>query len=392
MSLGMMKVNNFSSLPVLGTGGKAELWVFNTVSGYSPTQVQIGLTAVPWSESTTWNSGALSWYTSSIAIGNISSGGYWSAIDVTTGYNMVKSGQIPYYGWYVVPVNTNGQFNFFASAEHSNTEWRPFLKVMVAAVPSAKFLDFPISATLYPQGAYTPGKVISVMDHNMTALYQKDGAITTFTGEQFVASSTYPNTAWAPCYPKAGGTAWSSTLSGIYAGDNSFDSKLGRQMNCLVGVALNYDSHPGYDYRVAAGTSVYAAASGKVVSANGGCVPKGFSEGCAAWGAVGIDTGNGYLYQYLHLGTINVTPGQLVQAGTLIGLSGNTSPPTKKVGYHLHFELLKVKPGFISDYQVTSYVNVDPYGFNTNTGVQDVLGNLTGVQSVCLWKSGCTNP
>ena len=163
-------------------------------------------------------------------------------------------------------------------------------------------------------------------------------------------------------------------------------------MNCLAGVALNYDSHPGYDYVVSTGTNVYAAAAGKVVSANGGCVPKGFSEGCAAWGAIGIDHENGIITQYLHLSKIEVVPGQVIQAGTLIGLSGSKTPPTTSVGPHLHFEVLKLRPGFTNDYKVASYANVDPYGFNISSGVQDVLGNATGVPSICLWKVGCTNP
>ena len=392
---GMMKWD-MTTLPTIGQGDKVELMLYGlNFSGQSPTDMQLGMSATPWADTDGWK--VFSWYGSVLKIVPATPYDNWMAVDITNWYSYWKNGQIVNNGILFLPASNTGKYTAPASVDISVIAARPYLRVTTKAsvpvpTPSAKFLDFPLSVILYPQGAYTPGKIISVMDHNMTALYQKDGGITTFTGEQFAATTAYPTSAWAPCYPKVGGGAWSVTLQGVYRGDNSFNRGTNRVMNCLAGVALNYDSHPGYDYMASAGTNVYAAAAGKVVSANGGCVPKGFSEGCAAWGAVGIDTDNGYIYQYLHLGTIKVVPGQVVQAGALIGLSGNTTPPTTGVGQHLHFEVLKVRSGFTNDYKITSYANVDPYGFNTSTGVQDVLGNLTGTQSICLWKSGCTNP
>lgn len=236
----------------------------------------------------------------------------------------------------------------------------------------------------YADGAYTSQKINTVLDHHMTAPYtDKDGNILSFTGETFLSNATYPSSGNQQCYPKSGGVAWSAFLANIYKGTIGSGA-----LNCVTNVALNYEAHPGYDY-VASSVPVRAAASGVVVSANGGCVPKGISEGCAAWGAVGIDHGNGYITQYLHMNTISVSPGQVVTEGQQVGISGNKSPPTKPIPYHFHFEVLKVRPSYVNDYQPGSYATVDPYGFDSSGGAIDFLANQNGVPSVCLWKSGC---
>lgn len=239
--------------------------------------------------------------------------------------------------------------------------------------------NFPLTSG-YSQGAYTSQKITSVLDHYMSTLYSTDATILSTTGEYFQATAQYPSSAFAPCYPKSSG-AWSSLLSNIYIGTNSG--------NCLSNLALNYDGHPGYDYQAQSPVPVTAVAAGIVVPFNNGCVPKGIPEGCLAWGAVGIDHGNGYVSQYLHLSVINVSPGQVVAEGQRIGSSGNTSPPNKPVPAHFHFEVLKLRSGFPNDYQQGSYATVDPYGYNTGSGIADYLATQNSTPSVCLWKSGC---
>jgi len=89
-----------------------------------------------------------------------------------------------------------------------------------------------------------------------------------------------------------------------------------------------YDSHNGWDYPLAAGTPVLAAAAGRVLVA-------GFSDdGCATpAGAVILDHENGYRTLYWHLQTVTVSAGQRVAAGDRIGTSGNTGCSE---GPHLH--------------------------------------------------------
>jgi hypothetical protein len=88
--------------------------------------------------------------------------------------------------------------------------------------------------------------------------------------------------------------------------------------------------HTGIDYGVPEGTSITAAGPGRVVSA--GWTSDGFGN------EVTIDHGNGLTTLYGHLEHVSVKPGDLVQAGQPIGLSGTTGNST---GPHLHFGLEK---------------------------------------------------
>lgn len=86
--------------------------------------------------------------------------------------------------------------------------------------------------------------------------------------------------------------------------------------------------HSGIDLSAKTGTSVYAAAGGKVVLASwyygyGNCIV--------------IDHGNGIKTRYAHLSAYKVKAGATVSRGQLVGLSGNTGNST---GPHLHFEVI----------------------------------------------------
>lgn len=85
--------------------------------------------------------------------------------------------------------------------------------------------------------------------------------------------------------------------------------------------------HTGQDLRAPVGTPVHASAPGRVVLA----------ESLDVRGnTVIIDHGWGVLTGYSHFSEILVEPGQMVQAGEIIGMSGNTGRST---GPHLHWEL-----------------------------------------------------
>ena len=87
------------------------------------------------------------------------------------------------------------------------------------------------------------------------------------------------------------------------------------------------DMHHGVDLGVPIGTPVHAMAGGTITVAG----PK------SGYGfAVMIDHGLGWVTLYGHLDRVDVTVGDRVRAGDLIGLSGNTGLSTAP---HLHFEV-----------------------------------------------------
>ncbi|MAT42721.1 MAG: hypothetical protein CL609_10290 [Anaerolineaceae bacterium] len=86
--------------------------------------------------------------------------------------------------------------------------------------------------------------------------------------------------------------------------------------------------HPALDIAGAEGNAIYSTDSGVVVFA-------GWSE-YGYGNLVVIDHGNGWQSAYAHMSIANVTCGQSVTQGKLIGAVGNTGNST---GAHLHFEL-----------------------------------------------------
>lgn len=107
------------------------------------------------------------------------------------------------------------------------------------------------------------------------------------------------------------------------------------------GVFLPGVVHSGIDIPVRLGTPVMAAGPGRVTWVGYGLY-RGVEDPTDPYGlAVSIKHDFGYqgetLYTvYGHLGRIDVLPGQHVEAGEMIGLSGETG---KVTGPHLHFEV-----------------------------------------------------
>ncbi len=96
-------------------------------------------------------------------------------------------------------------------------------------------------------------------------------------------------------------------------------------------ISQNYSaSHAGIDLAVGIGTSVFAADGGTVVYA--GWNPVGYGN------LVVLDHGNGWRTYYAHLSKVEVSCGEWVARGTVIGAVGSTGNST---GPHLHFELLR---------------------------------------------------
>lgn len=88
--------------------------------------------------------------------------------------------------------------------------------------------------------------------------------------------------------------------------------------------------HNGVDFAAPTGTAVYAVAPGKVLVV-------GRNEAINGnW--VKVDHGGGWATAYLHLSRVDVTQGQDVKAGQVLGGVGSTGRST---GPHLHFILYK---------------------------------------------------
>lgn len=86
--------------------------------------------------------------------------------------------------------------------------------------------------------------------------------------------------------------------------------------------------HDGVDIEVGSGTPVGAAAGGTVIMATW---YGGYGK------SIRIDHGNGIVTMYSHLSGYEVSVGQRVSQGDLIGYSGNTGNST---GPHLHFTVI----------------------------------------------------
>ncbi|HHX08128.1 MAG TPA: M23 family metallopeptidase [Chloroflexi bacterium] len=116
-------------------------------------------------------------------------------------------------------------------------------------------------------------------------------------------------------------TAW-AVGSGLF--------QLPTDTSAISGYEYNPPVHNGLDYAGRTGDNLYAVDTGVVIYA--GWSDRGYGN------TVVIDHGNGYLSLYGHLmdGGLNVSCGQTVSGGQIIGFMGSTG---KSTGSHLHFEL-----------------------------------------------------
>jgi murein DD-endopeptidase MepM/ murein hydrolase activator NlpD len=109
--------------------------------------------------------------------------------------------------------------------------------------------------------------------------------------------------------------------------------------------------HEGLDFRATPGAVVRAVASGTVVRADS-------VDDSAAGIWCAIDHG-GIMSRYMHLSQLNVTKGQKVSKGDVIGYSGATGIARSKP--HLHFDLR------VADSKISEYVAA--------TGIRDAVSH-----------------
>jgi murein DD-endopeptidase MepM/ murein hydrolase activator NlpD len=118
---------------------------------------------------------------------------------------------------------------------------------------------------------------------------------------------------------------WVAPFALPLAGSPAVTAPFGTRRSYGGGPANSY--HGGVDYGVGEGTPVYAPAPGRVALA----------EPLQVRGnAVIVDHGRGVMTGYWHLSAIEVTAGQTVAVGDVLGRVGNTGLST---GAHLHWEL-----------------------------------------------------
>ena len=92
--------------------------------------------------------------------------------------------------------------------------------------------------------------------------------------------------------------------------------------------APDVEFHPGVDLGASYGEDIHAAAAGTIASA-------GWDGGYGM--KIDIDHGNGYHTWYAHLSRFDVSAGQYVHKGELIGQVGDTGFST---GPHLHYQVM----------------------------------------------------
>lgn len=117
--------------------------------------------------------------------------------------------------------------------------------------------------------------------------------------------------------------------------------------------------HNGVDFAVPVGTSVMAAADGKIIAIG--------NNGRYAYGRyVAIDHGNGLVTMYGHLSSVTKRLGDKVKRGDTIAKSGNTGNST---GPHVHFTVFSAKSFDVVPSKIVSSLNDIPVGATVNPTV-----------------------
>lgn len=137
---------------------------------------------------------------------------------------------------------------------------------------------------------------------------------------------------------------YSKSSSSSIKTSSSFSVQSGYYIRPAIGrITSPYGSrragfHYGVDIGNKRGTSIVAAASGKVIKVVNYCKEGRSSCGGRYGNYITIQHANGTKTRYAHLGSVLVSTGQQVSQGQLIGKMGNTGRST---GPHLHFEVIK---------------------------------------------------
>lgn len=117
--------------------------------------------------------------------------------------------------------------------------------------------------------------------------------------------------------------------------------------------------HNGVDFAVPSGTSVLAAADGKVIAIG--------NNGKYAYGRyIAVDHGNGLVTMYGHLSSVTKKLGDKVKRGDTIAKSGNTGNST---GPHVHFTVFSAKSFDVVPSKIVKSLKDIPVGATVNPRV-----------------------
>ncbi len=295
-----------------------------------------------------------------------------------------------------------------------------------AGSPPQLLLAFPLKGTspgadegLNPYNA----PIVSVFDHSMTCktandpkcpgngqyrLYGCDHAVRAYTNELGDVTPDVQGCNNHPGYTQANNAAF--YINGHYVGSGGQNT------------FLNYDGHPGIDYRAALGTEVYAVSDGTIQYP---MAIVGTSKAYDKFHVLELNpsASSDYKMYYLHLSshpstgktvtvadptpgcpptvTLPLPEGSIVKAGCLIALSGDAGVQGSP---HLHFEVQRVvpvdqvNPATRKEFNLKcifpdgtrdktrACVPVDPYGWDHDELV-DPYELLTSVKNVRLWAA-----
>lgn len=130
------------------------------------------------------------------------------------------------------------------------------------------------------------------------------------------------------------GEAPAQTSTGNYSGGSSYPVYSGYYMRPIIGgtKTQGLHGHNGVDLASSYGSNILASAAGEVIIAR-----SGWNGGYGTY--IVIKHSNGTQTLYGHLSGLNVSPGQSVKQGQIIGYMGNSGSVKGKTGIHLHFEV-----------------------------------------------------
>jgi murein DD-endopeptidase MepM/ murein hydrolase activator NlpD len=136
--------------------------------------------------------------------------------------------------------------------------------------------------------------------------------------------------------------------------------------------SLGYSFHNGWDIAAPAGTPIYSAGNGTVVTCDTG--EAAYGNWCAVKHPLETSSGKRTVVAlYAHMRSFKVKAGQVLKQGDLIGYEGNTGNTTRlirgeKYGYHLHLTFFDEKGFGIAKgtYQSVYGPYTVPYGYTYN--------------------------
>lgn len=158
--------------------------------------------------------------------------------------------------------------------------------------------------------------------------------------------------------------------------DYSITSNYGNRVHPITG---QYKKHNGIDYALPLNTDVLSNVQGTVVTSN-------YNDG-GYGNLVIVKDKSGKMHYYAHLNSRNVSVGDTVGYGDLLGKSGSTGNST---GAHLHYEVRNSNNQSInpSSYTKISILDNSPYTENGFTGWTDSIPSSNEIIDTAIEKTG----